>query len=94
MGGARVEQNIVAEYVKQLEPVEVPVPEETAEPEGELADAENSDAEEVVVVFTNPAVELSGTSLHNALLEFDIPALEPFENIEDYQLKITKRYMK
>ena len=77
MGGARVEQNIVAEYVKQLEPVEVPVPEETAEPEGELADAENSDAEEVVVVFTNPAVELSGTSLHNALLEFDIPALEP-----------------
>lgn len=82
IGGERVEEIVVAEYTQQLTPVEVPVPEEsaeageTAEPEEELADAETSDEEEVVVVYTKPTEELSGTSQHNAILQFKIPALE------------------
>lgn len=81
IGGARMEQIVVAEYVKQLKPREVPAPEETGEAEDaaepETAPEDSAEAEEPVVMFTNPAEELSGTSLHNALLEFNIPALEP-----------------
>jgi HEAT repeat protein len=76
--GGRVEEIVVAEYVQQMNPVVMPVVDESVE-EGEAAEeGETPDVVEVQeVVRRNPAEELSGTPLHLAMLEFDYPALAP-----------------
>jgi HEAT repeat protein len=77
---ARVEEIVVAEYVHQLDPGTTLVVDEMIEEgeiveEGEVAAAAAEEVE--TAVRRNPAEELSGTSLHHAMLEFDFPALEP-----------------
>lgn len=65
IGGDRVEQLVVGEYTRTLNPVEETVADGAAE-------GEESPAEEK----PNPYEALSGTPFHTAMLEFDIPALE------------------
>lgn len=89
IGGARVEAIVVAECVKQFEAAAEPLPEEIIEAEEGLEDEETVATEEAVVdetadaeetpvpVRRNPGNVLSGTSLHNAMLELEIPALQP-----------------
>lgn len=66
IGGDRVVQLVVDEYTRQFNPVE----ETEAETEAEGEETPG-------VEKPNPYEEFSGTSFHAAMLEFDIPALEP-----------------
>ena len=79
IGGARVEQIVIDEYMKQLSPVEESNLNEPSISEREPEEDKKTDVEEQrIIVRKNPLEELSGTPFHNAMFEFDIPALEPF----------------
>ncbi|MDF7807505.1 HEAT repeat domain-containing protein [Pontiellaceae bacterium B12219] len=75
---ARVEEMVIAEYVHQMDAGTTPVSEEIAEADENAVEGETAEGEEAeVAVQRNPAEELSGTSLHLAMLEFDYPELAP-----------------
>jgi hypothetical protein len=73
--GPRVEEMVVAEYVRQMDPGPPPVADEIVE-EDEVV--ETADTEEVQPEGRRtPAEDLSGSPLHLAILEFDYPVLKP-----------------
>jgi HEAT repeat protein len=77
IGGERVEQLVVDEYFRQFDFGDDEAPKE--ESVAEKNAGETGSAAEPPVVKSYPLVQLSGTPLHLAIFEFDIPALEPLK---------------